>query len=55
VRSGDILVSIDGATVASLTDLQRALGADRIGRDTLLTLIRRGERVSLSVRPVEAA
>ncbi len=54
VRRGDILVSIDGATIASLTDLQRALSAERIGRDTLLTLIRRGERVSLSVRPVEA-
>jgi S1-C subfamily serine protease len=54
VRKGDILVSIDGATIASLTDLQRALGAERIERDTLLTLIRRGERVSLSVRPVES-
>jgi S1-C subfamily serine protease len=55
VRRGDILVSIDGATTASLTDLQRALSAERIDRDTLLTLIRRGERVSLSVRPVESA
>jgi len=54
VRKGDILVSLDGATIATLTDLQRALVADRIGRDTLLTLIRRGERISLGVRPVEA-
>jgi S1-C subfamily serine protease len=55
VRPGDILVSLDGATLASLTDLQRALGVERIGRDTLLTLIRRGERVTLSVTPSEAA
>ncbi len=55
VRQGDILVSIDGATIATLTDLQRALVADRIGRDTLLTLVRRGERISVGVRPQEAA
>ncbi len=55
VRAGDILVSLDGARLASLTDLQRALGADRIGRDTLLTLIRRGERRTMSVTPAEAA
>jgi len=55
VRTGDILVSLDGATIASLTDLQRALVAARIGRDTFLTLIRRGERVTVSVTPSEAA
>ncbi len=54
VRRQDILVSLDGATTASLTDLQRALVAERIGRDTLLTLIRRGERISLGVRLAEA-
>src|SRR6267142_1804462 len=48
VRSGDILVALDGATLASLTDLQRALGAERIGRDVFLTLIRRGERRTIS-------
>jgi S1-C subfamily serine protease len=55
VRRGDIVVSLDGATIASLTDLQRALVAERIGHDVLLTLIRRGERISLGVRPQEAA
>ncbi len=54
VRSGDILVALDGATLASLTDLQRALGAERIGRDVFLTLIRRGERRTISVTPAEA-
>ena len=53
IRTGDILVSFDGATVASLTDLQRALVADRIGRDALVTLVRRGERVTVSVTPTE--
>ena len=55
VRQGDIVVALDGATIASLTDLQRALDADRIGRSTLLTLIRRGERVAVSVTPNEAS
>jgi S1-C subfamily serine protease len=55
VRTGDILVSLDGATLASLTDLQRALAAERIGRDTLLTFVRRGERRTISVTPAEAA
>jgi S1-C subfamily serine protease len=55
VQRGDILVSLDGTTLASLTDLQRALDAERIGKDTLLTLVRRGERVTLSIRPVESA
>ena len=55
VQRGDILVSLDGATLASLTDLQRALDAERIGKDTLLTLVRRGERVTMSLCPVESA
>ena len=55
VRTGDILVGLDGATLATLTDLQRALGAERIGSASLLTLIRRGERLTLGVTPAEAA
>jgi len=54
IRPGDIVVSFDGATIASLTDLQRALTAERIGRSTLVTLIRRGERHTVSVTPAEA-
>ncbi|HEY6959425.1 MAG TPA: trypsin-like peptidase domain-containing protein [Candidatus Limnocylindria bacterium] len=54
VRVGDVLVAFDGATLASLTDLQRVLDAQRIGRAGLLGIIRRGERISLSVTPSEA-
>jgi S1-C subfamily serine protease len=54
IRPGDIVVALDGATIASLTDLQRALAAERIGRDALVTVIRRGERVTLTVTPTEA-
>ena len=55
VRVGDILVALDGATLATLTDLQRALAAERIGRSALLALVRRGERVTLGITPAEAA
>jgi S1-C subfamily serine protease len=54
IREGDILVALDGAGLATLSALQRALGAERVGAATLLTVIRRGERVVLSVTPEEA-
>ena len=55
VRPADILVALDGATIATLTDLQRALGGERVGRPAIVSVIRRGERVSLTVVPAEAA
>src|SRR5712692_4437889 len=55
VRPGDILVRLDGAPLATLSQLQRALSSERIGTPTQLTLIRRGERITLSVTPAEAA
>src|SRR5438067_4727554 len=54
VRPSDILVALDGATLASLTDLQRALSVERIGRPSLLTLVRRGERLALTLTPTES-
>jgi S1-C subfamily serine protease len=54
VRAGDILVRLDGAPLATLSQLQRALGAERIDTPTQLTVIRRGERITLSVTPTEA-
>ncbi len=54
VREGDILVALDGAALGTLSDLQRALGAERVGSPTLVTAVRRGERVVLSITPEEA-
>jgi S1-C subfamily serine protease len=54
IRAGDILVLIDGAPVPTLSSLQRALGAERIGRRTSVVGIRRGERIDLVAEPVEA-
>ena len=54
IREGDILVALDGTPLATLSDLQRALGAERVGASSLITLVRRGERVVVSVTPEEA-
>jgi S1-C subfamily serine protease len=54
IREGDILVALDGAGLATLSELQRALGAERVGAPTLMTAVRRGERVVFSVTPDEA-
>jgi len=54
IREGDILVALDGAGLATLSDLQRALTAERVGASTLVTIVRRGERVALSITPEES-
>jgi S1-C subfamily serine protease len=54
IREGDILVALDGAALATLSDLQRALGAERVGAPTLISVVRRGERVVLTLTPEEA-
>lgn len=51
----DILVFIDASAVPSLSELQRILGANRIGRPLRVVVIRRGERVELTIVPTEAA
>ena len=53
--TGDLLVSLDAVALGTLSDLQRALAADRIGRAATLALIRHGELLQLSVTPAEAS
>ena len=54
VKVGDILVFLDGVALPSLSALQRVLTADRIRRPVPALVIRRGERVDLTVYPDEA-
>ena len=54
IREGDILVALDGAGLATLSDLQRALTAERVGASTLVTVVRRGERLALGITPEES-
>jgi S1-C subfamily serine protease len=50
----DLVVDIDGAPVATLSDLQRTLAADRIGRSVELGYVRFGELRRTTVTPAEA-
>jgi S1-C subfamily serine protease len=54
VLRGDVIVGLDGATVADVDDLQRLLGEAAIGRSLRLSVLRLTERVDLAVVPGEA-
>lgn len=54
IRAGDIVVFVDGTAVPTLSALRRLLTAERIFRRTRVVVIRRGERLELSVVPQES-
>jgi S1-C subfamily serine protease len=51
VRPGDVIVACEAEPITGVDDLHRHLTDDRIGRPTLLTLLRKGERRRLTVVP----
>jgi S1-C subfamily serine protease len=53
VKPGDIVIGIDGETIAGADDLVRALTGDKIGREVALDVLRGTERLTLSVVPQE--
>lgn len=54
LRRGDVLVALGGASVESVADLHRLLGADAIDARIELTILRAGESTTRSVQPREA-
>jgi len=50
----DLIVEIDGSAIATLSDLQKILAADRIGRSVELGYVRFGELRRTTVTPAEA-
>lgn len=54
LRAGDILLSLDGLAIESLSQLQRSLTAERIGHHVDVALVRRGQRLTARLRPEEA-
>jgi len=54
LRPGDLIVLVAGATVPTLSALQRVLSAERIGAAVPVTAIRRGERFATTIVPAEA-
>ena len=53
VRPGDIIVALDGATIAGADDLVRTLTGEKIGRKVALDVLRGTERLTLAVVPQE--
>lgn len=53
VRERDVLVELDGETIASVDDLQRLLTGERVGRPIELSVVRRSQRLVLHPVPVE--
>ena len=54
LRAGDILVSLDGTPLITLSELQQVLSADRIGRVADLAYVRAWELRHTSITPVES-
>jgi S1-C subfamily serine protease len=53
LRSGDLIVAIDGEAVTGVDDLLRLLNHERVGREVKITLLRRGELRERFVVPTE--
>ncbi len=53
LQRGDVIVALDGASVAGVDDLHRALTAERAGAAIEATVLRRAELLTLPVTPEE--
>ena len=54
LQRGDVIVRLDAEPIAGVDDMHRALTVERAGRASTLTLLRRAERLEVSVIPGEA-
>lgn len=53
LEPNDLLIALDGQAVSGTDDLVRLLSAERIGRDTPVTVLRYGKAETRVLRPVE--
>jgi S1-C subfamily serine protease len=54
IEPGDIIIGYDGESVAGIDDLQRLLTAERIGKRTSVTVLRRAQKLELPIQAVES-
>jgi S1-C subfamily serine protease len=54
LREGDVIVALDGKSVAGVDDLHRLLTDARVGVSSSLTVLRWTEKLELPVVPEEA-
>ena len=55
LEEGDIVISFDGIPVAGIDDLHRLLTDRRVGQAAEVVVLRRTEKLTLSIVPVEYA
>jgi len=55
LEDGDLVVGLDGTIVAGIDDLQRLLDASRIGRLSVLRIVRRNRLLHLTLTPLDAS
>lgn len=55
IVEGDVIIGIDDAPVRSVDDLHKLLGESRIGAACRITLLRRAQKIDLTVVPEEVA
>ncbi len=53
LRPGDIIVALDGVTIAGADDLVRALTGAKIGRSVAFGVLRGTERLTIAAVPQE--
>jgi S1-C subfamily serine protease len=54
IEPGDVIIGYDGESVAGIDDLQRLLTAERIGKRTSVTVLRRAQKLELPIQAVES-
>jgi len=53
IEAGDVIIGYDGESVAGVDELHRLLSAERIGKTTKVTLLRRTQKLDLPIRAAE--
>jgi S1-C subfamily serine protease len=53
IESGDVIIGYDGENVAGVDELHRLLSAERIGKATRVTLLRRTQKLDLPITATE--
>jgi len=53
IEPGDVIIRYDGESVAGIDDLQRTLTAERIGKRTAVTVLRRAQKLELPIQAAE--
>jgi len=55
LEMGDVIVQFDGEWVAGIDDLHRLLGAEQVGKQGTIRVLRRNQSLNLAITPLELA